>query len=149
LHECMTLFVCVRACMRACVCACVRVCVRMCAFLCARRMCLGGNVCLLVCVCSCPPVRTAEEASGDVLVFLPGQEEIENVATILADRASRLSVELQKLQVRLSALLMCVCCMRVLLCFCASVLLCLCVCCVCCVCVLCVCVVRACVRSLV
>jgi hypothetical protein len=32
-------------------------------------------------------------------VFLPGQEEIENAATILAERAAKLPVEYQKLQV--------------------------------------------------
>jgi HrpA-like RNA helicase len=40
-----------------------------------------------------------DEPDGDILVFLPGQEEIESVAAIITERSRKLPVELKKLQV--------------------------------------------------
>ena len=48
----------------------------------------------------------AEEAPGDVLVFLPGQEEIDNAAKILEARWLKSSTKLPPLQVILFAIVL-------------------------------------------
>ncbi len=53
-------------------------------------------VCVRVCVCC---VCMTEEPSGDVLVFLPGQEEIDSAAKILEARWLKASTKLAPLQV--------------------------------------------------
>jgi HrpA-like RNA helicase len=48
----------------------------------------------------CLPACAAEEAAGDVLVFLPGQEEIDNASKILEARVMKSPAHLGPLQVR-------------------------------------------------